>query len=82
MKKVGLIAGILLMILSGIVFVVCLALPAATNNRVNFEEALLGIIPSALVFFLALILTVISAVLLFLGRKNNAAQAGQAPRDI
>ena len=80
MKKAGLIFGILLMILSGVVFLVCLALPSATNNRVNFEEALLGIIPSALVFLPALGLTIISAVLLIKNRK--AAATGQAPQNL
>jgi hypothetical protein len=77
MKIAGLIIGILLMVLSSIVLLVCLALPSATNNRVNFEEALLGIIPSVLVFFLALVVTVLSALMLIKGKKNNAAQAGQ-----
>jgi hypothetical protein len=76
MKIAGLVTGILLMILSGIVLLVCLALPSATNNRVNFEEALLGVIPSALVFILALVVTAVSAVLLIKERKNNAAPAG------
>jgi uncharacterized membrane protein YphA (DoxX/SURF4 family) len=69
MKKVGLVLGVLLMMLSGIAFIVCLALPSLTNNRVNFEEALLGIIPAALIFFLAFIITIVFAVLLIIGRK-------------
>jgi len=69
MKIASLIVGILLMILSGIVFIVCLLLPSMTNNRVNFEEALLGLIPSAIVFFLAFVLTVVSAIFFFRGRK-------------
>ena len=46
MKIASLVIGIVLMILAGISFVVCLALPAMTNNRVSFEESLLGLIPS------------------------------------
>ena len=69
MKIAGLIIGILLMILAGIVFIVCLLLPLMTNNRVNFEEALLGLIPSAIVFFLAFVLTVIAAIFFFKGKK-------------
>ena len=42
----GLIIGILLMVLAGIAFIVCPALPSMTSNRVNFEEALLGLIPA------------------------------------
>jgi len=70
MKIAGLIVGILLMILAGIAFIVCLLLPSMTNNRVNFEEALLGLIPAAIIFFLALVLTVVSAIFFFKGRKS------------
>ncbi|MCY7345927.1 MAG: hypothetical protein LH614_06860 [Pyrinomonadaceae bacterium] len=70
MKIAGLIVGVLLMILAGIAFIVCLLLPSMTNNRVNFEEALLGLIPAAIVFFLAFVLTVISAVFFFKAKKT------------
>lgn len=72
MKTAGLIIGGLLMVLAGIAFIVCLLLPSMTNNRVNFEEALLGLIPAAIVFFLALVMTVISAIFFFKGRKAAA----------
>ena len=70
MKIAGLVIGIILMILAGIAFVVCLALPSMTNNRVNFEEALLGLIPAALVFLLALVMTIVSAIFVIKARKN------------
>lgn len=72
MKIASLIIGILLMILAGIAFVVFLLLPSMTNNRVNFEEALLGLIPAAIVFFLALVLTIVSAIFVFKAKKNAA----------
>jgi hypothetical protein len=72
MKIASLIVGILLMLLSGIAFIVCLLLPSMTNNRVNFEEALLGIIPAAIIFFLALIITIVSAVFVWKARKKAA----------
>lgn len=43
MKLASLIVGILLMVLAGIAFIVCLLLPAMTNNRVSFEESMLGL---------------------------------------
>ena len=70
MKIASLIIGIVLMVLAGIAIVVCLLLPAMTNNRVNFEEALLGLIPAVIVFFLAFVLTVISAVFFFKAKKT------------
>jgi len=70
MKIAGLVIGILLLILSGIGFVVCLALPALTNNHVSFEESMLGLIPAAIVFFLALVMTVVFAIFVIKGRKK------------
>jgi uncharacterized membrane protein len=69
MKKARLVIGILLMILAGAAFVICLALPAMTSSRVSFEESLFGLIPSAIVFFLAFVVTVISAIFVFRARK-------------
>lgn len=72
MKLASLIVGILLMVLAGITFVVCLLLPAMTDNRVSFEESMLGLIPAAIVFFLALVLTVVSAIFFFKAKKTTA----------
>jgi hypothetical protein len=68
-KLASLIVGIVLMIISGIAFVVCLLLPAMTSNRVSFEEAMLGLIPSAVVILLALVLTVVAAIFFSKGRR-------------
>ncbi|MDQ2856703.1 MAG: hypothetical protein M3R68_10270 [Acidobacteriota bacterium] len=72
MKTAGLIIGIVLMILSGITFVVCLALPTMTDGRVSSQESMLGLIPAAIFFFLAFVLTVISAIFVFKGKKKSA----------
>lgn len=77
MKIAALIIGILLMILSFIALVICLALPELTSNRVDFEEALLGIIPSVIVLFLGFVITLIAAIFLIKGRKKN--QQMQSP---
>jgi hypothetical protein len=68
-KIVSLILGILFMLLSGLSFIVSLLLPAMTDNRVSFEESMLGLIPSVIIFFLAFVLTIISAILVVKGRK-------------
>lgn len=70
MKLASLIVGILLMVLAGIAFIVCLLLPAMTNNRVSFDESVLGLIPAAIVFFLAFVLTVVSAIFFFKAKKT------------
>jgi hypothetical protein len=72
MKLAGLVIGIVMTLLAGITFVVCLALPTITDNHVSMQEAMLGIIPSAIVFFLAFLLTIISAIFVFKGRKKSA----------
>ena len=72
MKLASLIIGILLMVVAGIAFIVCLLLPAMTNNRVSFEESMLGLIPSVVVFFLAFVLTVVSAIFFFKGKRAAA----------
>lgn len=72
MKIASLIIGILLMVLAGIAFIVCLLLPAMTNNRVNFQEAMLGLIPAVIVFFLALVITIVSAVFVLKAKKTAA----------
>jgi hypothetical protein len=71
MKIAALIIGILIMLLGFIALVVCLALPELTSNRVNFEEALLGVIPSVLVLFFGFIITLIAVIFLIKGRKKN-----------
>ncbi len=71
MKLASLIVGILLMVVAGIAFIVCLLLPAMTDNRVSFEESMLGLIPAAIVFFLALVLTVVSAIFFFKAKKMS-----------
>lgn len=60
--------GIALMILSGVVCVVCLMLPSMTSGRASFEECMLVFIPSAILFAVATLLTVFSA----LKAKKNA----------
>jgi uncharacterized Tic20 family protein len=78
MKIAALVIGILLLVLSGIGFIVCLALPAMTENRVSFEEAMWGLIPSVIVFCFAFILTVVAAIFVFKGKKKSAPTVRQS----
>ncbi len=70
MKIASLIVGILLMVLAGIGGIVCLLLPSMTNNRVSFDEALLGLIPAVIVLFLGFIITIVSAIFMIKARKT------------
>ncbi len=69
MKMAGLIIGILLIILAGIGAVVCLLLPSMTNNRVSFEEAILGLVPAVIILLFGFLLTIISAIFVIKARK-------------
>ena len=71
MRIASLIIGILLMFLAGITFIVCLLLPALTNNHVSRNESMMGIIPAVIVFLLALVVTVVSAVFVIKARKKT-----------
>ena len=67
MKKAGLMIGILLMFVSGIAFIVCALLAAELAEGIEeeiFTGAQLGkgIVVSAVVFLLALVLTSLSAI--------------------
>ena len=68
-KKVSLIIGILLMFSAFTGALVCLMLPSLTNNRVSFDEAILGLIPAVLVFFIGFIITAVAAILMIKARK-------------
>ena len=60
MKK-SLIVGIALMIVSAMVCVGCLLAPGLTNGHASFEEAMMVFIPSAILFVVALLLTIAAA---------------------
>lgn len=72
MRVASLIIGILLMVLAGIGGIICLLLPSMTNNRVNFDEALLGFIPAVLIFLLGILITVVAAIFVIKARKKIA----------
>jgi len=70
MKIAGLVIGILLMILGVVGGIVCLLLPSMTNNRVSFEESLLGLIPAIVVAFIGLLLTIVSVFFIMKAKKT------------
>lgn len=70
MRKLPLILGILGMLLGGAILVVSLLLPALTNGRTSWEEALLGIIPGALILIASLVVAVVGVVILVMKRKS------------
>ena len=70
MRKLPLIVGILGVLLGGAVLVISLLLPPLTNGRTSWEEAMLGIIPGALLLLASFVVLIIGVVLLLMKRKN------------
>ena len=71
-KKILLGLGILGMVLSGIGFIVSMMLPALTENHVSQDEALIGIIPSVLIFVISIVIAVVGLILVLTARKPAA----------
>ena len=69
MKIASLIVGIILLVLSGIGFIICLILPGITRN-VSVQESMLVAIPLAILCFLAFVLTVVSAIFVLKAKKT------------
>lgn len=72
MKIASLIIGILVMVLSDIGIIICLILPALTNNRVSFQESMTVAVPLTILYYLAFIMTIGSAIFVLKAKKNVA----------
>jgi ABC-type antimicrobial peptide transport system permease subunit len=80
MSKVGLavlILGLLGVLLGGGVLLVSLLLPTLTDGRTSWDEAMLGIIPGALLLAVSLVVAAAGVVVLVVKRKK-----AQPPTDI
>jgi hypothetical protein len=71
--KVALILGVVGILLGGGVLLVSLLLPALTNGRTSWDEALFGIIPGALVLMGSSVLAIIGLIVLIIKRKKTPA---------
>lgn len=75
MSKIGLVVlilGLVGALLGGGTLLVSLLLPALTDGRTSWDEALLGIIPGAIVLVFSLIMAAVGLVLLLVSRKRKA----------
>jgi uncharacterized membrane protein len=73
LAKIALIVGIIGIVLGGGVFLVSVLLPPLTNGRTSWEEAMLGIIPGALILMLSFVVAIVGVVLLVMKKKKAAA---------
>lgn len=74
MSKVGLgvlIVGLLGVLLGGGVLLVSLLLPALTDGRTSWDEAMLGIIPGALLLSLSFVVALVGVVVLIVKRGKK-----------
>jgi hypothetical protein len=70
MGKVALILGVIGMLLGGGVLLVSVLLPPLTDGRTSWDEAMLGIIPGALVLLGSFILAVVGLIVIMMRRKK------------
>ena len=73
MAKVALIIGVVGIVLGGGVFLVSVLLPPLTNGRTSWEEAMLGIIPGALILMVSFVVAIFGVVLLIMKKKKTPA---------
>ena len=69
---VVLILGVSGMMLGGCIVLVSALLPALTDGRTSWEEAMLGIIPGALLLSLSFIVAVVGLIVMILKRRKSA----------
>ena len=67
---VALILGLVGVLLGGGTLLVSLLLPTLTDGRTSWDEALLGIIPGAIVLALSFIVAVIGLVVMIVARRG------------
>lgn len=69
--KIALVLGILGILLGGLVFIISMLLPIVNEGRTSWEEAMLGIIPGAIVLFFSFIIAVVGLILVLKNRKKT-----------
>ncbi|HRH41150.1 MAG TPA: hypothetical protein PKY82_05855 [Pyrinomonadaceae bacterium] len=70
MKIAVLVVGILGVLLGLIVTVISIALPELTSNKVNFNEALPGIIIGIVILFFSAIIALVGLILVLKKKKQ------------
>ena len=72
--KIILIIGLLGVLLGGAVLLISLLLPILTDGRTSWDEALLGIIPSAVVLAISFVIFVGGLIVVLMQRKKKQQQ--------
>jgi len=69
--KIIMIVGILGVLLGGAVLSISILLPVVTDGRTSWDEALLGIIPGAIVLTISFIIFVAGLIVVLMRRKKK-----------
>ena len=80
--KIILVIGILGVLLGGAVLLISLLLPVLTDGRTSWDEALLGIIPGAIVLTGAFVIFVVGLIVVLVQRKKRLAVSKSHSRPI
>ena len=70
--KIILVLGILGLLLGIAVTGISALLPIVTDGRTSWEEAMLGIIPGAVVLVISFFIAVVGVIVIFVARKKNS----------
>jgi uncharacterized membrane protein YhiD involved in acid resistance len=68
---VALVLGVIGTLLGGAIVLVSVLLPTLTDGRTSWDEAMLGIIPGALLLSLSFILAVVGLIVMILKRSRK-----------
>jgi hypothetical protein len=69
---VVLVLGVIGILLGGGILLVSVLLPLLTDGRTSWEEAMLGIIPGAVLLALSFIVAVVGLIVMILKRRKRA----------
>ena len=72
--KIIMIIGILGVLLGGAVLLISLLLPVLTDGRTSWDEALLGIIPGAVVLAFSFVIFAVGLIIVLVQRKKKRQQ--------
>ena len=73
--KIVMIIGTLGVLLGGAVLLISLLLPVITDGRTSWDEALLGIIPGAIVLTISFVIFVVGLIIVLMQRKKKQVTA-------
>lgn len=73
--KIIMIIGIIGVLLGGAVLLISLLLPVLTDGRTSWDEALLGIIPGAVVLTISFVIFAAGLIIVLVQRKKKQVTA-------